>query len=210
MTEKKEIKRILLPEGRIINHSLFVKDQFNDDATPGYKIEMAFEPDDLDPVEGELAAAALAKWGAGADDAYYDEKIISPVLYGDRLAQRREEKGKQGDAYMGKLVIRAHTIFNKHGQDGPGGVQVYGPDVAEIGGAQAHEIYAGCYGQAVVTIGTYDESRSGDHALMFYLSAFQKTRDGEPLVSAADHSEMFKPVGRDQEGGTGGRRRRKG
>ena len=38
-------------------------------------------------------------------------------------------------------------------------------------------------------------------------------RDGEPLVSAADYSELFKPVGRDNAEGaaaTGGRRQRKG
>ncbi|KKM18295.1 hypothetical protein LCGC14_1667070, partial [marine sediment metagenome] len=54
-----------------------------------------------------------------------------------------------------------------------------------------------------------DDNR-GNHALMFYLLAFQKTRDGDPLISARDHSELFKAVGRDQDGGTGGRRRRKG
>ena len=106
-------------------------------------------------------------------------------------------------------MIRAHTIFNRHGIEGDGGAEVYMPDMTLVEPVMAQEIYPGCWGQAVVTIGTYDNS-AGDHALMFYLSAFQKRRDDEPMFAPQDNSEMFKPVGRDQEGGTGGRRRRAG
>ena len=211
MSEKKEVEKILLPEGRLINESVFVKDQFNADATPSYKVEMAFEPNDLNDLEDALARFAVDKWGAGADAEYDDGKLISPIIEGDILAKRREEKGKPGDAYAGKLVIRAHTFFNKHGANGPGGIQVYAPDVTEIGPAHSHEVYGGCFGQAVVSIGSYTDSRTGMNAMMFYLAAFQKTRDGDPLVSAADYSQVFKPVGRDKAGGeSGGRRRRKG
>ena len=211
MTERKEVERLLTPEGRLINQSLFVKDQFNDDAIPSYKLEMAFEPDDLNDLENALAAAAVDKWGAGADADYDNGKIISPILDGNKLAARREEKGKPGDAYKGKLIIRTHTKFNKHGADGPGGISVFGPDGNELEVLQSSEIYSGCYGRAVLTIGTYTESRSGDNALMFYLSGFQKMRDGDPLVSAVDFSKVFKPVGRDTSAGEGeGRRRRKG
>lgn len=209
MTDRLEVQRITLPEGMLVNHSLFQRDQFDPQAKPSYKVEIAFERGVLDEVENELAAAAVAKWGDGSDIAYDNGDIISPVLDGDQLAKRREEKDKPGDAYKGKDVVRAHTIFNMHGVEGPGGVPVYGPDVAEIDVTQSQEVYGGCYGCAGVTIGTYDDNR-GSHALMFYLLAFQKTRDGTPLISARDHSELFKPVGRDQDGGTGGRRRRKG
>ncbi len=33
MTERKEVDRILTPEGRLINASLFIKDQYDDAAT---------------------------------------------------------------------------------------------------------------------------------------------------------------------------------
>lgn len=212
MSEKKEVDRILTPEGRLINHSLFTKDQFNDDAVPSYKLEMAFEPDDINDLENALAAAAVEKWGAGADTDYDNGKIISPILDGDKLAKRREEKGKPGDAYKGKLIIRSHTKFNKHGADGPGGIAVFGVNGEEMEAVQSNDLYNGCYGRALVTIGTYTDSRSGDNALMFYLSGFQKMRDDDPLVSAVDYSKVFKPVGRDTSGGDegGGRRRRAG
>lgn len=210
MTEKKEVEKITLPEGRLLNRSLFVRDQFDEKATPSYKLELAFDREALDDIAAKLAAFAKAKWGAGADDDYYDGKIRDPILDGDAMAQKRADKEKPGEAYVGKDIIRAHTKFNKHGVEGPGGIQVFGPDVLPIEEVESHEVYPGCYGQALVTIGAYTESASGRNALMFYLSAFQKTRDGEPLISAADHSSAFKAVGRDQEGGTEGRRRRPG
>ena len=207
MTDQKEKKMILTPVGRVINESLFEKSQFDEKATPVYTIEMAFNWDDLVAVEDELAAHAAEKWGAGASEDYFDNKLRSPVLDGDDLARRREEKGKPGDAYRGLAVIRAHTAFNKHGQEAPGGVQVYDPGVEEIGPANRQEIYPGCYGQAALKIATYEE-RDGRHALMFYLHAFQKIKDGERLITAQDYSEVFKPVGREEGSGPARRRKR--
>ena len=208
MTERQEKKTILTPVGRLINEALFEKDQFNDEATACYKVEMAFPWDDVNDLEDALQDHAEEKWGDDAGRDYVEGRIISPLLDGDKLAARREEKGKPGDAYKGMAVLRAHTLFNKHGQDAPGGVAVYGPDVGEIGPANRQEIYPGCYGQAALTIGTYDDSRTSDHALMFYLSAFQKIKDGERLMTARDFSEVFKPVGREEGSGLTRRRKR--
>ena len=212
MSDKKEVERILTPEGRLINSSLFVKDQYNDKAVPGYKLELAFEPDDVQDLENKLAAFAVDQWGAGAEDDYWNNEIISPVKVGDVYAKKREAAGKPFDAYVGKMIIRPHTIYNRHGVDGPGGTTVYGPDGNELEVLQSNEIYNGCYGRAVVTIGKpYVDSESGKNALTLYLSGFQKTKDGDPLVSAADFSQVFKPVGRDTSAAEGeGRRRRKG
>ncbi|KKM14083.1 hypothetical protein LCGC14_1709780, partial [marine sediment metagenome] len=98
MTDRPEVQRITLPEGRLINHSLFQRDQFDPQAKPSYKVEIAFERGVLSEVEDELAAAAVGKWGAGSDTAYDNGDIITPVLDGDQLARRREEKDKPGDA----------------------------------------------------------------------------------------------------------------
>ena len=211
--ERTEKKTILTPVGRLINEALFEKDQFNEEATANYKIEMAFPWADVEGLEDALAAHAEEKWGAGFSDAYFDQKIISPLLDGDKLAARREEKGKPGDAYKGMAVLRAHTLYNKHGQDAPGGIFVCGPDGSEdeIGPANRQEIYPGCYGRAALQISTYDDGRSGDHALMFYLTGFQKTKDckdEDRLMTARDYSEVFKPVGREEGSGPARRRKR--
>ena len=208
MTKQKEKKTILTPVGRLINESLFEKSQFDEKATPVYTLEMAFSWDDAQVLDEELAAHAVEKWGAGAADDYFDYRIISPILDGDKLAARREENGKPGEAYRGLAVVRAKTLYNKDGQDAPGGIQVYSPEVEEIGPANRQEIYPGCWGQAALKIATYDD-RGGDHALMFYLHAFQKTKDGERLITGQDYSEVYKPVGR-QEGRGPARRRKRG
>ena len=44
---------------------------------------------------------------------------------------------------------------------------------------------------------------------MFYLNAFQKTKDGDRLVAQQDHAGAFKPAGR-TEGGESKRRRARG
>lgn len=210
--KKKEMKHVTLPEGRLINHSMFEKSVYTDangkEGTPYYTIELAFTEDQREELEDILIDAAIEEFGDKAEDEFLDGNIKSPLLDGDKLARKREKKNKEGDAYKEMVVIRANTMFNSDGANGPGGIQVYLPDVSEVTLADRGEIYQGCYGIAVVTVGFYedDNSESGN-ALKFYLSAFQKTKDGERLVSSADHSKLFKPVGRTK---TSNRRTRKG
>jgi len=214
-----EIKRFLLPAGRMINASLFQKDAYTSpggqEGKPSYKIEVAFDPAD---VEGEnkfdeyLANIAADEWGDTAFDLFFDGKIRSPLLDGDKLAAKREAKGKAGDAYKGKLVLRMKTDFNKFGQDAPGGVAVYDENVEEVTAANQDAIYPGCMVQVACQAATYT-TNDGDRALTVYFSGVQKVGDGERLASAFDHTSVFKPIGRkaaDGEEKTASRRRRKG
>jgi len=186
---------ILLPEGRIINNSLFVQDQYNEQAKPSYKIELAFPKGTLDKFFDKCLDHAVSVWGKGADD----DDLIIPIKNGDDMAKKRIKDGKPGDAYAGMEVIRANTIYNKHGEQGPGGISVYAPDGAsEIGAANQSEVYNGCYAIAAVTIGQYKDPSTGNNALTFYLSAVQKVRDGDALTSPKDHSSLFKAVGRSE------------
>jgi|TARA_R110000823_G_scaffold229911_1_gene356820 hypothetical protein len=191
MTDKATAQIILLPKGRLINNSLFVMDQFNDKAKPSYKLEIAFDKGALDVFNDQLLDHAVATWGKGADG----DDLIIPIKSGDDLAAKREKNGKPGTAYKGMEVIRANTIYNKHGEEGPGGVQVINMDgESEIGPANKSEIYNGCYVIAAVTIGTYTDQSTGNNALTLYLAAVQKAEDGEHLTAPKDHSSLFKPV----------------
>lgn len=213
---KRETKTLLLPVGRLINESLFERDSYTGpdgkEGTPSYKIELAFDPKDVQgegTVEDAILDAGIEKWGPSFEDLYLDGKIIGPFISGDKLAARRVEKGKEGGAYAGKLVARANTIYNLNGQDAPGGIQVWDEQVKPIGPANRQAVYPGCFGQAAVTIHCYLDNR-GDKAMKFYLSAFQKTGDGEKLVASKDTSSLFKPVGKpagDADATTGRRRR---
>jgi len=202
--QNRELSNIVFLEGRVINCALFEKDKYDEKATAQYKIEMAFEPDDLIASEDQIVDFAIDTWGPSAEDDYNKRVIVSPVIEGDDLAARREEKGKEGDAYKGKLIIRSNTQFNKMGQNAPGGVAVYAPDVTAIEPVDQSKVYPGCYGIMAGTISSY-KTNKGEKALKIYLNAFQKTRDGDPLASHSDYSKVFAPVA---GAPSGGRRRR--
>ena len=209
MTDETQGKpMVTTPEGHLIHEHVFVKEKFDENSVPVYNLEMAFEAGVLDDIDEELAQAAKAKWGTGAYDDYFDGKIRSPILDGDELVKRREAKGKTSEAYVGMDVIRAHTYYNIDGADAPGGIAVFAPDVSKIEPAAQQEIYSGCYGCVRLEIDTYVESNTGRNALMFYLKALQKTREGERLISVQDHAGAFKPVGRTEGEGTKRRRAR--
>ena len=204
--------RHLTPVGRLIHESLFEKDQYTTDkgkdGDPAYKIEVAFDRDDVEgdgTIEDGIMDAVVAEWGEAAEQQLLDGKIKTCLIDGEELKARREEKGKNGDAYAGKLVMRASTKFNKHGQDAPGGVQVYDEDVQEIGPATRDQIYPGCLVQVGLVFSCYDVQGKGVKA---YLVAVQKVGEGEKLVSQADHSTLFKPAARSESGG--GRKSRRG
>ena len=208
----------VLPEGLLVNHSLFERDAYanpqgGEPGKPKYKVEIAFDPAQVTgegTIEDKMADAIAAKWGENAANDFLEGKagFVDPRLDGGELARRRAERGKEGDAYSGKMVIRADTTFNRDGVEGPGGTHVYGPDTAPIEAARQQEVYQGCFGCAAVTIHAYETDGKNERgltiklkALKFYLAAFQKTRDGERLVQAQDRSTLFKPVAGAASGG---------
>lgn len=202
---------IQTPVGRVINHSLWEKDAYKDErgreAKPQYKIELAFDPDDIEEFENKVVEAAEAKWGASAGKDYDDGKIRSPIIEGDVIADDREKRGKKGDAYRGKVVIRASTAFNKHGEDGPGGVYVCDENAEEIDFASRDKIYRGCYGIAIVELSPYTVDRQDGVTL--YLKGFQFVKDGDRL-SGDGVAGLFKPMAAPSSGGESQGRRRRG
>lgn len=206
---------IKTPEGRLIVGNLFEKDVFTDEkgreGKPRYKVEMAFDPAVVEEMETVIVGVAVAEWGEAAEKKYDDGVIKSPILDGDKLADKREAKGKSGDAYRDMVVIRASTEFNKHGESAPGGVFVCGPDAAEIGteDPRRSDVYNGCYGVAVVEAVAYPAVGDGKDGVTLYLKGFQKTRDGDPL-RGGDVKGLFAPVEAPAgDGESKGRRRRR-
>lgn len=212
MADKKiENEPFTLPEGRVINENIFEKDTYVDvkgkEGTPSYKVELAYDDDASNTIDLALAALCVKKWGAGADDDYFNGTIRSPMLNGDEMADAREKRNKPGDAYRGKQVIRSHTIFNRDGRDGPGGIQIFNEDREEVEATDQSTIYNGCFGIIGVTANFYIDSVSKQKCISLYLGAFQKTADGDPLRTARDHSSLFQARGTPAEAGKGRRRR---
>jgi len=203
---------VMTPVGRVINHSLFVKDLFDDGKKKAdkayYKLELAFEPEDVQELEDAMLDFAVEKWGEGADE---DDDLYLPLMDGDKLAKKRERKDKDGDAYKGKIVLRMKTEFNKEGENDGGGVSVFDEDTEPVTAMNKGDIYPGCYGQAAIAFAGYDkDTDDGDqvNAITVYLVAFQKHRDGDKLVQSSDKSQLFKKVGK-KDKKEGGRKRRK-
>ena len=203
-----ETTRLTTPIGRLVNGSLFEKDAYKDErgheATPSYKIEMAFDEVDIEALENAVVEAAIAEWGAGAEQDYEDGIIRSPILEGDDLAKKRQEKGKSGDAYEGKVVVRASTIYNRHGEDAPGGVYVCDENAKELDFAERGKIYNGCHGIAALAPQAY--SIDGRKGVTFYLQGFQFVKDGDPL-RGVDPSSLFTATVSAASEGKGRRRR---
>lgn len=218
--QKKEKPVFKLPEGRLINHALFERDVYEDPrgkkGDPLYKIEMVYDPKQVQgegTIEDALLQAAFAEWGdtQKTEDEFFNGDIRLPFIEGTKYAAKREEKGKQGDAYKGKLIVRASTKFNKDGTDGPGGVAVYDEDTNPVGIVEGNSglVYPGSYGILAVTISAGRDVGSDDKHVKFWFVAYQKTRDGEKLMGSRDTSKLFTPVGR-TEGASEGRRSRRG
>ena len=203
MADAKKKITVTSPVGRLIHESLFKKEAFTSPGgqpgIPKYKVEMAFDPEQVQgkgTLEDSLIEAIVSEWGPGAEDMYLDGKITVPLKDGDTMAANRVANGKGGDAYEGKIVIRADTQFNHRGDNAEGGLSVY--DLGADGEAVAvdplqHDcIYRGIYGRMSVSVGCYLDN-SGRKATKFYLNAFQKTSDGDAIASG-DKASAFAPM----------------
>lgn len=218
---KRELVQGYTPKGRLIYGNMFEKDVYTDpkgrEGKPSYKIEMAFDSADVlgegtpenPTLEDLVLQAATAEWGNTQEiiDAVLADQIENPLMNGDKLKAKREAKGKPGDAYAGKIIIRAHTVYNADGQDAPGGIYVCDEEAKRVEPANRSAIYNGCYGIAHITFSpwTIDERRG----ITLYLGGFQKVADGERLASV-DKSTLFKPVGRPAGAAPAGRRTARG
>lgn len=196
-TQSKDPIRVSTPVGRLINQSFFEKDVYVDEkgreADPSYKFELVVDEDEaLVAFENEIVRAAVEEWGEGAEQEYEEGKIKSPISSGDTKADEREKKGKSGDAYRGKLVIRGHTLFNKHGENAAGGVYVCDEKAEEVDFANRKIVYRGCHGKANVTISTYNIDGRG---VTLYLNGFQviESLEGEHL-QGTDPASLFSPM----------------
>lgn len=214
MSDKEGKAKVQTPVMRLLNHSLFEKDVYKDEkgreGTPCYKVELVYEGDpsseEWEAFEAAIVAAAVEEWGDGAEDDYWDDKLRTPILDGDTLADDREARGKKGDAYRGTLVVRASTQFNRHGENGPGGVYACDENAEEVGFSERDKFYRGCYVVANVTPSAYKVQERG---VTLYLNGVQFIKDGE-RIQGSDPSGLFSPMMGKDSGGKGRKARGRG
>ena len=197
MTDKKQAVTISTPVGRLVFHSLWEKDVFTDErgreAEPSYKATLAFDWDDLKEFEDEVVKVAIDFFGEEAADDYDNGEIHSPIRDGDEMAEDRRKREKNGDAFEGLAVVGMKTIYNRNGEDAPGGIYVCGADAKELDFAARDVIYAGCYGVASVTLNPYQGIGGGKPGVSLYLNGFQFVKEGDRL-RGQDPSALFSPM----------------
>ena len=197
----KELKHAahVLPPARLINESIFELDRFSENSTPAYNVQVAFDPDTItggDTFEDVLIDFAAAAFGVSEAD-YLAGKVFTPFRNGDEMAATRQENGKAGDAYLGKLVVSTRTQIDRYGvKGGAAGVQVYGADTKKVESVPARElIYQGCMVILIVTLNDYRVSVTNQPAISLRLSAVQFAGTGERLgAGERDYSSVLKPV----------------
>lgn len=205
--EQKEQFILMFPEGRVINNSLLVRDAFKSSekaqaSAPMYRVEMAYDQAALAEVMDKLFEWAKGEYG---EDIYFDIdgkpddagpntlEIVTPFIDGNAQKAKRERKGKQGDAYAGKVVVRSKTQFNRDGLDAEGGADIWNGALEPITAINRSELYNGMFANVAVAPAAYD-TNEGKPGITFYFKALQKTRDGDPLVSKQDTSKLFQPL----------------
>lgn len=139
-------------------------------------------PDDqarLKAMKEAAVKAAQAKW-PGRDL----KEVRMPFRNGNTEAAAAEKKGKNGDFFKDKIVVKANTKFKP---------QVVGPDRQEI--LNDKLVYSGCLMYAEVNLVAYEGVNGGDDGVKAYLGNFvMKVKDGDRLTgrSAAD---VFSGIG---------------
>jgi hypothetical protein len=133
---------------------------------PTYGITMLFDPADVKPLWDVIQKVARMNWPN--DSAEELRTKTFPIKDGDKEKARAEAKGKSGDFYAGKKVLKAKSKFQ------PG---IIGPNKQKV--LDPQRIYSGCVGIAEINFNAYEGFGGGVNA---YLNHFMLLEDGPKLV----------------------------
>ena len=206
-----EHENILTAKGRIIFHSLFEKDSYKDpvsgaESKPQYKLDLAMSEEAMSEYWDHVYGVMIEATGKTEDEItnLIEGGFISvPIKDGDELAAARAARGKDGSAMAGLEILRSHTSFNAHGEDGPGGIYVVDQYNNKVEWDNRSIIYSGCYVRANVSFKYY---QSGSNTgVTCYLNGVQFAEDGDRL--GGDKSSLFGALN-DQKPKTGRRGRK--
>ena len=206
-------KSIMTPKGRLVNNALWVKESYTDErgveGKPRYKIEMAFDWDDVSEIIEHEYDLAEDMWGDDFDDieeAFKKKQIKSCFRDGDEIAKDRQKKGKPFDAYEGKAILRASTDFNWEGDNGPGGIYVADEYGERIDFTNHSKVYNGSYGYALIKLTPYKVV--DNRYIAAYVNGYQFAEDGDRFSQPAAAS-AFGALSKPKDETKGRRRRRK-
>lgn len=149
---------------------------------------------------------AMKKAAQAALDANFGEKMKNPEFVKTlRSPFRRQDDKIKIDEVTGKETLPdGYTkggVFVRLKNRTRFGVVSTKPDPANPAKCafitDPADVYAGMYGVAVVRANAYPRKGKpdlGNRGVSFYIEAFQKTRDGEPISGRVKAEEAFEPI----------------
>jgi hypothetical protein len=187
--------QFLLPLGRLQWEALFVPKQF-ETGTPKYNLTLFFDNDAdfsaYKAAQQRLMNLPEAKKLAVQPGSEEEKKAFASGLTADDITYTTDFlKGLQKpikketdldqlerNPYLaGKLVAKMTSAFPPVVVDGA---------KRPITKANKDQVYRGCYGYALVSLGIHNKDK-----MFLRLKGFQKTRDGEPLFTSSTNVDLF-------------------
>lgn len=188
--------QFLLPLGRVQWEDLFTARQYKD-GKPKYSVQLFF------PADADFSGyhAAVARLKANPEVKKYlvtpgsdkEQKLIAAgvtkdeIVYEDAFMKslikpiKKEkdlEKLERNPYLAGQLIAKASTSLPP---------VVIDCAKRPITKDNKDQVYRGCYGHALVSVGMY----GGGKGLSLCLHGFQKTRNGEPLFTSSTNVDLF-------------------
>lgn len=134
---------------------------------PLYSVSLLFDKQDLGDMKQIVRNLAQAQW-PGQDL----KSLHLPFRDGDSEADKQAQKGRNGEFYRGRVLVKASSKFE------PG---VVGPDKQDI--IDPKEIYSGAIVRAQLNIKTF--TAGVNKGVKCYLNHVMKTREGERLMGSS-------------------------
>jgi hypothetical protein len=172
MAKPNDPKTLVTPKFRVSFPHLFEKEKY-EDGKPKFNVTMLFPKDtDLEPLKKAALLAKEEKWGKKKVKG-----LKSPFKDGDAVDEDGDPVFAY-DGYEGAIALRASTEYES--------LEIVDRQRQFI--TDPGEVYAGCYGRALVKACAYETPVS--RGITFALVHFQKLDEGEPFggerVSAHD------------------------
>lgn len=143
---------------------------------------------DLKALKDDVAKVARDEWGDKADAWIKDGLIKHPFLDGDGPQGLSKKSGERHAGYEGCTFIRCGSTKRP---------KVVDKKVMPV--TSEDEIYAGCYGYAVINAYAWTNDKGGK-GVSFGLNMFQVAKDGERLGGGGgDPSQHFEAIPEDGE-----------
>lgn len=169
-----------------------VGDSIREKGEPRFSCTAILTKEQKKLLEPYAIAAARKKFG---EDVNLKD-IRFPFRSGDKIAEKRREKNKDGDLYEDMIVINPKAYADRF--DPGTNVAVLKDGI--IAKATAEDLYSGMYGHMKIAFAGYKGQREDDKdGVTIYLRSIIKTKEGERIGGSSAASDFSMVAGRESD-----------